>query len=75
MTQTLFSAKAPTGSQGAAAAKQPQKISGRHYIQGQWQAEKLNSFSAVNAVTFEPLPWLFAECQATELDKRRIRRF
>ena len=46
----------------------PQQIRGRHYIQGQWQAEKLNSFSAVNAVTFEPLPWLFAECQATELD-------
>lgn len=43
-------------------------IRGQHFIAGQWQAEKPNSFSAIDAETFAPLPWLFAECQSTELD-------
>lgn len=68
MNQTIFSAKAPTAANSAQHTKQQFKISGRHFFQGQWQAEKPNSFSAINAVTFEPLPWLFAECQATELN-------
>ena len=70
MNPTLFTTDSLRKSTASApvAPALPLNINGRHYIGGQWQADKPNQFSAINAVTFEPLPWLFAECQATELD-------
>ena len=40
---------------------------GQHYLAGQWQAEVPNFFPAINATTFEPMPWRFADCQSDEL--------
>ena len=43
--------------------------SGQHYLAGVWQAEVANVFPAINAGTFEPMPWQFADCQSHELQK------
>jgi alpha-ketoglutaric semialdehyde dehydrogenase len=40
---------------------------GQHYLAGQWQAEVPEFFPAINATTFEPMPWQFADCQSAEL--------
>lgn len=44
-----------------------QAHTGQHYLAGQWQAEVPNFFPAINATTFKPMPWRFAECQDDEL--------
>ncbi|MBU2277506.1 MAG: aldehyde dehydrogenase family protein, partial [Gammaproteobacteria bacterium] len=43
-------------------------LTGQHYLAGQWQAAVTNFFPAINASTFEPLPWQFADCQQDELE-------
>jgi len=40
---------------------------GQHYLAGQWQALQPEVFPAVNASTFEAMPWRFADCQPEEL--------
>lgn len=40
---------------------------GQHYLAGQWQAEVPDFFPAINATTFEAMPWRFADCQNDEL--------
>jgi len=40
---------------------------GQHYLAGEWQAAVPDFFPAMNATTFEPMPWRFADCQNDEV--------
>lgn len=40
---------------------------GQHYLAGHWQAAVPDFFPAINANTFEPMPWRFADCQSEEV--------
>lgn len=44
-----------------------QQQTGQHYLAGSWQAAAPDFFPAINASTFEPMPWRFADCQNDEV--------